>query len=158
MSNLVLTLDKRTPYSHTGIVNIIEKEVYIIHSVPGEEPGEKDITKIDPLELFLRRDRTTSVSVYRLINEDSLVSINASVRAYEYGIAETEFDNSFDLSDDSRLYCTELIWKVYLESGTDLINGKFDKVEIPLSNGPYILPGTLLESDKLKQIYSINFK
>lgn len=158
VSIMVLNLDKRSPYSHTGIAKIIDNEVFIIHSVPGESAGEKDRTKIESLRDFLRKDRATSIAVYRLMDENESIVEAASDFAYEHGINETDFDVSFDLSDDSRLYCTELIWKSYLHTGVDLIDSSFDKMNLPLSNGPYILPGTLLASKKLKQIYSINFK
>ena len=158
VSRLVLNLDKRTPYSHTGIIKTTDDEVFVVHSVPGEEPGEKDKTKIDRLNDFLRRDRATAIAVYRLKTDDVFISEKAADAAHHHGIIETEFDGAFNLSDDSRLYCTELIWKAYLQSGVDLIDSRFDEIEMPLSKGPYILPGTLLESNKLKQIYSINFK
>lgn len=156
VSMLVLNLDKRSPYSHTGIIKLVGDEIFVVHAVPSEEAGEKDLTKIDPLNKFLRKDRATAIAVYRFI-EDAITPDEASAFAYRHGLLGTEFDGSFDLSDDSKLYCTELIWKAYLDSGIDLIEGQFDQLEIPFSKGHYILPGTLLESKKLKQIFSINF-
>lgn len=157
VSIIVLNLDNRSPYSHTGIIKLVGDEILVVHAVPGEEAGEKDKTKIDPLNKFLRKDRATAIAVYRFV-EDAMIPEKASEFAYEHGLIGTEFDGTFDLSDDSKLYCTELIWKSYLQSGVDLIDGDFDELDLPLAKGYYILPGTLLNSKKLKQIYSINFK
>jgi uncharacterized protein YycO len=158
VSNMVLMADKNSPYSHTGIVKIIQNTFYVVHSVPAEEPGGKDLAKIELLESFLRRDRATAVAVYRLKIENNHLSNYATEIAYNYANKKTPFDSDFNLIDDSRLYCTELVWKSYLLAGIDLVDSTFNNINIPLSEGPYILPGTLLKSKYLKPIYSINFQ
>lgn len=158
VSNMVLMADKNSPYSHTGIVKIIQNAFYVVHSVPAEEPGGKDLAKIELLESFLRRDRATAVAVYRLKIENNQLSNYATEIAYNYANKKTPFDSDFNLIDDSRLYCTELVWKSYLLAGIDLVDSTFNNINIPLSKGPYILPGTLLKSKYLKPIYSINFQ
>jgi len=157
VSNMVLTADKSSPYSHSGIVKIIGGKYFVIHSVPAEEPGEKDLTKIDPLLNFLKRDRSTAIAVYRLRDENHNLQNLAAENAYNYAVQKTPFDSDFNLNTDSRLYCTELVWKSYLLAGIDLIDNKFEEINLPFSKGPYILPGTLLKSKHLKPIYSINF-
>lgn len=158
VSNMVLMADKNSQYSHTGIIKIIQNKFYVVHSVPAEQPGEKDLAKIELLESFLRKDRTTALAVYRLKIENDYISNYATEIAYNFAKKKTPFDPDFNLHDDSRLYCTELIWKSYLQAGIDILDNKFDNMDIPLFKGPYILPGTLLKSKHLKPIYSINFK
>lgn len=157
VSNMVLMADKSSPYSHAGIIKIIDGKYFVIHSVPAEEIGEKDLTKIDPLINFLKRDRSTAIAIYRLRNKNNTLTNLASENAFNYALQKTPFDSDFNSLDDSRLYCTELVWKSYLRAGIDLIDDNFEEIKIPLSKGPYILPGTLLKSKHLKSIYSINF-
>ena len=157
VSNMVLMADKSSPYSHTGIIKIINGKYFVIHSVPAEEIGEKDLTKIDCLVDFLKRDRSTAIAVYRLRIENYKLTELAVENAHNFALQKTPFDSDFNLNDDSRLYCTELVWKSYLLAGIDLVENNFDELNIPLSKGPYVLPGTLLKSKHLKPIYSINF-
>lgn len=158
ISNMVLMADEKSIYSHTGIIKIIEGIYCVIHSVHAEELGEKDITKIESLTDFLIRDRATAVAIYRLNLENNTISIGAANIANNFAKQNVPFDSDFNLKDDSRLYCTELVWKSYLFAGIDLVDNTFDNIDIPLSKGPYILPGTLLKSKHLKSIYSINFQ
>ena len=158
VSNMVLMADEKSPYSHTGIIKIIDNTFYVIHSVPAEKLGEEDITKLELLANFLCRDRSTAIAIYRLKNQNETISGYAANLAYRFAEQKTPFDSDFNLRDDSRLYCTELVWKSYLLAGIDLVDNTFENIDIPLSKGPYILPGTLLKSKHLKPIYSINFQ
>ena len=158
VSNMVLMADEKSPYSHTGIIKIIDNAFYVIHSVPAEKLGEEDLTKLELLANFLCRDRSTAIAIYRLKNQNETISDCAANLAYSFAEQKIPFDSDFNLSDDSRLYCTELVWKSYLLAGIDLVDNTFENIDIPLSKGPYILPGTLLKSNHLKPIYSINFQ
>jgi hypothetical protein len=158
ISNMVLMADEESPYSHTGIIKIIDSSYYVVHSVPAENLGEKDKTKIESLTDFLIRDRATAIAIYRLNLENDVIPRGAANIAAKFAKQNIPFDSDFNLTDDSRLYCTELVWKSYLFAGIDLLDNTFDNIDIPLSEGPYILPGTLLKSKYLKLIYSINFQ
>lgn len=158
ISNMVLMADEKSPYSHAGIIKIIDSTYYVIHSVPAEKLGENDITKIESLTKFLLRDRATAIAIYRLNLGSDIIPIRAANFADVFAKQNTPFDSDFNLQDSSRLYCTELIWKSYLLAGIDLVDNIFDNIDIPLSKGPYILPGTLLRSKYLSLIYSINFQ
>ena len=158
VSNMVLMADENSPYSHTGIIKTIDTAYYVIHSVPAEKFDEKDVTKIESLTNFLIRDRATAIAIYRLNFENDIIPIRAANIADVFAKQNIPFDSDFNLKDDSRLYCTELVWKSYLLAGIDLVDNAFDNLDIPLSKGPYILPGTLLKSKYLKLIYSINFQ
>ena len=157
VSNMVLMADESSPYSHTGIIKIFEDKVFVIHSVPAETPGEKDAVKIESIDYFLIRDRATAVAVYRLMNDDTLTATTAANNALNYARINTPFDSDFNLDDDSKLYCTELVWKCYLNAGINLTEKIAEDIKIPLKQGPIILPGTLLKSKNIKHIYSKNF-
>ncbi len=155
VSQMVLQIDSRSPFSHVGIIMKNEDSVFVIHSVPDEDDDGIDKVKIDDLKTFLLFDRASAISVYRLNNENVQSIKNIAVNyAKEKAIAGIPFDGGFDLSNDERLYCTELIWKAFKKGGIDLIEGNFDQLYTPFGKGPYILPSTLLESKYLYEITS----
>lgn len=155
VSEAVLTSDGQSPYSHVGIIKIINDNVMVIHAVPSESPGEKDLVKIDALPLFLSYDRASMAAIYRLdqIDKDAQAcAIKASNIALSYAEQQIPFDNDFDLNTKDSLYCTEMVWRAYQGAGIDLVDGKFDNLAIPMSKGAYILPSSLLKSHWVKKI------
>jgi hypothetical protein len=83
-------------YSHVGIVSKREGRFAVIHA-------EEDKVKETPLRDFL--DIAVSVGVYRAKDADG--SLLASKAAELKG---RPFDWDFDLADESKVYCTELIY------------------------------------------------
>lgn len=153
VSRMVLQIDNRSDFSHVGIILVEDDSIFVIHSVPDEDENGIDMVKIDDIKTFLQYDRATAVTVYRLNNNESDKVLNTAVNyAKEKAINEIPFDGGFDLSDDERLYCTELIWKAFKKGGVDLIESKFDNLFTPFGKGPFILPSTLLDSKLLTEI------
>jgi len=153
VSRMVLAADGSSPYSHTGIVLKKGDSLFVVHSVPAESKEEKDVVKTEPLNEFLLKDRAEAAAVYRLKNalpEASKKKILQFVLYHSKNM--TPFDDSFDLKDDDKLYCTEFVWKAYLQAGIDLIDSKFDNLNLPIGKGEQILPGSLLRSQYLKKI------
>ncbi|QQS37630.1 MAG: hypothetical protein IPM56_06665 [Ignavibacteriales bacterium] len=155
VSNMILMADSKSPYSHTGLIVCEGEKIFVIHTTPDESDDGIDIVKYDLLEDFLRLDRASSTSVYRLSDSmQSVYSVKSVEAAKKFFNEKILFDAALDLSTSDKLYCTELVWKAYLASGLDLIDSKFEYLKIPLSKGSYILPGTLINSPYLKQIIS----
>lgn len=153
VSRMVLAADGSSPYSHTGIVVKKGDSLFVVHSVPAESKEEKDVVKTEPLNEFLLKDRAEAAAVYRLkvaLPEASKKKILQFVLYHSKNM--TPFDDSFDLKDDDKLYCTEFVWKAYLQAGIDLIDSKFDNLNLPIGKGEQILPGSLLRSQYLKKI------
>jgi hypothetical protein len=96
--------DKR--YSHMGIIRINGDDggIYVIHSEGTTEPG-KDYVKEEPLGSFIKIAR--SVGIYRTNDADGGEISNL---AAEY--LGLPFDWQFDTQDESKLYCTELLYVV----------------------------------------------
>jgi hypothetical protein len=91
-------------YSHTGIIRINDGFITVIHAEGTTRPGE-DYVREDPLEEFISVSR--AIGIYRLnIDDTSLISS----KALEYiGIP---FDWQWDMNDNSKLYCTELLYVI----------------------------------------------
>jgi len=153
VSRMVLLADGTSPYSHTGIIYRNGDSLLVIHSVPAENKDENDIVKAETIEEFLLIDRAEAVAVYRLkeeFTEEKILTLSQFILFHSSN--STPFDDSFDLENDEKLYCTELIWKAYLQAGIDLIDSKFDNLNLPIVKGDQILPGSILKSKYLKQL------
>jgi hypothetical protein len=145
--------DDNAVYSHVGIVYKTDDTLLIVHSVPAEEPGGIDRVKAEPLELFLLYERAAMIAVLRLKSDVSpAIGNNAADNAFSFAEKKVLFDGDFDLLDPERLYCTELVWRSFYDAGLDIIDGNFDELSLPLGDGPYLLPSTVLESNYFEPI------
>ena len=135
--------DKR--YSHMGIIRIHNGLVTVIHTEGDAGPGKDHVTEIS-LDDFLIIARATGI--YRVNGIDGNV---ISQTALEY--LGTPFDWQFDLNNDSKLYCTELIYVVLkrimpeIKLNTVYVE-KFGKEIIPLE--------AISNSEYFSEIYCIN--
>ena len=156
-SNVVLHADKDGLYSHVGIIIKQDSVFMVVHITPGErEKGEKeDKIKIELPETFFSKKRARSGAVIRL--KDSIEYAERAAKEarqlYQKGIF---FDHDYILDNDtSKMYCTELIWKVYLSGGKDITQGRRSKLEnFPLFSGTYIYPSDIFVNDEFKLIYT----
>jgi hypothetical protein len=94
--------DKR--YSHVGIVRIKDSQISVIHSEGSTTLGT-DFVKSENIEDFIKTARAVGIYRVKRLNGD-LIS-NAAI---EY--LGMPFDWQFDMEDDSKLYCTELLYVV----------------------------------------------
>jgi hypothetical protein len=153
-SQAVLLTEKNSMYSHAGLICMLKDVPYVIHAVPGESMTEPEEIKFEKLVSFLGYEHASRAGVYRLIKTCGSMrslAVNTAKQAFDQRV---QFDEEYNLNSDDKLYCTELIWKSYRAAGIDLINGHFDALNIPLYKGWYILPGSLLDSKLLTEIYT----
>jgi hypothetical protein len=96
-------------YSHAGIVLFENGFPYVYHIVNGDEnPGEQ--IRKDSLFRFCNPRKNFGFGIYRYkIDSAEVKKLKASV----YGWQETkvQFDHSFNLASDDRMYCSEMITK-----------------------------------------------
>ncbi len=102
--------DKR--YSHLGIVLIKDGEIKIINA-EGSRAENNDKVNAVPLNDFLKFAK--SVGIYRAKEfEGSIISDIALKYLHR------PFDWDFDMDDDSKLYCSELLYVTLKEISKDL--------------------------------------
>ncbi len=150
--------DKNSQFSHVGIVKIIDNLPLIIHASTGKPLGNNAIVKMESIEDFLQKDLASAVGVYRLDRANYNLRKNAANLAYQYSLKQVPFDADFSLQSEDKLYCTELVWRAYLEVGIDLVDNTFSQLSFPFNQELYLLPNSLLDSKHLKQIYQIQLK
>jgi hypothetical protein len=118
-------------YSHLGIIRIDNGQVTVIHAEGTAEPG-RDFVKEEPLDDFAKIAR--AIGIYRANGVDGN---QISSLAVEY--LGVPFDWQFNLDDEERLYCTELLHVILkridpkLELKTIMIKG-FSREIIPLDS------------------------
>jgi uncharacterized protein YycO len=134
-------VDGRSEYSHVGIVASAGTSIEVVHAIPPEE-GQPGGVVAEPLESFLAPELAAAAAVYR--PRDSEAGIRAAARAWRYARPRRPFDSGFDLSTPDAVYCTELVWRAYLEEGVDLVGRDFHE--------RYLLPSRLLSSPELRLI------
>ena len=95
--------DKR--FSHVGVVRVRNEQISVVHA-EGTTVRGNDFVKEEPLEDFLQWSR--AIGIYRVGN---ICGIEISNLSIEYiGIP---FDWRFDLTDETTMYCTELIKVIF---------------------------------------------
>lgn len=153
-SRAVLLADQDSRFSHVGVViGSATSEASVVHAVPSTEDDLGGV-RIEPLAEFLSEKKAVTWGVYRLAREDRLAfSKEAAKYAEKAGREGVEFDSAFELVDDSKLYCTELVWRAYRAAGLDIIDGRFDEIQLPILKADLaILPSRLENSHHLQQV------
>lgn len=118
VSNLILkTLNEELPLSHVGIIAIdTTGDFSVIHSV-SSTLSDFDGVQIQNLKSFVKESVPNSVVIVRYNKVDNTpeTATEISKQAKIFLEQQIPFDHSFDYTDSTRFFCTELIWRVYRE-------------------------------------------
>jgi len=153
-SQIVLLTDGETEYSHVGLIYNHKGKPFVIHAVPIES-GEKDeFIKMQSLEDFLSNENAAKFAVYRVNESSHKTCLKASTFAYNCFQKKYSFDDQYDLKTDTKLYCTELIWKAYKNTGIDLVEDRLCNLNFIVTSKKLIVPSSIIKSKLLKKIYS----
>jgi hypothetical protein len=102
---------KEKKYSHAGILTIENRNVYVYHSIGGEENKSNKLRK-DLLSTFCNPATVYSFGIYKpLLSLKERRAIDSI--ADNYFKSAMEFDTDFDLQNDDRMYCTEFVYKIF---------------------------------------------
>lgn len=149
-SRIVLETDPGTRFSHVGLVRKTPRGVFVLHASPADG-DHKGAVVMEPLDLFLAPNNAEDAAIFRA--KDPRLANRAARAAFEWARRGVPFDEDFDLKTADRLYCTEMVWRAFAVGGIDLVDGRFDRLDLPFYHGLYLLPSRLLSSRHLSQIY-----
>lgn len=126
-SRAVTTIDRKSDYTHVGMIVYHYDKWYVLHAVPNERATktEEDSVKLEPIGVFFRSDRAVRGGIFRhpLSPADTLRLLQRGLSLY-YG-RHPLFDNLFDSDDTTAFYCTELVSFLYQEAvNVDLTEGR----------------------------------
>lgn len=151
-SRMILLADPDARSTHVGIIADSSGCWMVIHAVPGEPDfeGDKDRVKMEPLEHFYASSRAVSGEIMRV--SDTLGARKAAQNAYAIYRRGVLFDNDFDDTDTTRMYCSELVDYVFRQAGIMLVTGKHRSIGVPGFSGKYLFPSDIQSS---KCLYSV---
>ena len=111
----------KSKYSHMGIVNINNGQPFVFEAV---EP-----VKLTPFHDWVARGEGGYYVVKRLANAKERLTPKAIERMLKVGrmFEGKHYDHYFEWSDD-RIYCSELVWKIY-KRALDLKIGKLQTMQ-----------------------------
>jgi len=117
---MVLERDRRSPFSHVGLIWKTPSGCWVIHVSVAEVPGAPDVVRTDSVAFFLSKGRAAAYAVlrHRSATPEQLETVVQAAR--RYAERALPFDGALDLDTSDRLYCTELVWRAYREAGLDL--------------------------------------
>ncbi|MEM6685305.1 MAG: YiiX family permuted papain-like enzyme [Bacteroidota bacterium] len=155
-----IQLATKSKYSHMGIVYENDGQYFVYEAV-------QPVT-LTPLQEWIRRGKNGHYVIKRLSNADQVLTNGILAKMKQVGekFRGKSYDIYFEWSDD-KIYCSELVWKIYKEAANIEI-GQLEKLSdfdlthavvrakmkerygtnIPL-NEKVISPAAMFASDKL---------
>ncbi len=79
-------------------------------------------------------------------------AVRAAREAKRLAATGLAFDHGYDLTDTTRMYCTELIYNVFARAGIDITEGRRTRINAPGFSGDYILPTDIARNPAMKTI------
>ena len=116
-----IQLATKSKYSHCGLIYKTENDYYVFEAV---QP-----VKLTPLDKWIVRGKDGKFVVKRLKNADKVLTQSTIEKMKEIGdqFKGKDYDLTFEWSDD-KIYCSELIWKIY-QQATGLEIGELQKLK-----------------------------
>ena len=111
----------QTPYSHVGVVYRRGATLYVIHAEADDFTGIGS-ARMDPLADFVSPRHASQYTFRRPVGLDSARRARLAQTLLSYVRQAIPFDTDFDLADDQRLYCSELVYKAFLSAGIELVD------------------------------------
>ena len=134
-----------TRFSLVGVVRVYNNQITVIHAEGSIYKGS-DYVKEDKFEDFFSVAR--SVGIYRIKFWD-----RSKISETSMNYLGVPFDWQFDMQDSSRMYCTELLYWVFLDLN---INIELEIVNIE-RHGLVVIPiEAISNSDQFQEIYFID--
>lgn len=150
-------------YSHMGIIYENDGEYFVYEAV---QP-----VKLTPLHKWINQGENGHYVIKRLVNSENILTNHVLNNMKKYGdkFKGKSYDIYFEWSDD-KIYCSELVWKIYKEAAEieigkleqlsdfdltdEIVQGKMNErygENIPLEE-KVISPVAMFNSDKLETI------
>lgn len=116
-----IALATKSIYTHCGIIYEKDDNFFVYEAV---QP-----VKLTPIRTWIKQGKDKHFVVKRLKNADKILTreVLKNMKNYSKQFQDKNYDIYFSWSDD-KIYCSELIWKIYKET-TGLEIGKLQKLK-----------------------------
>ena len=138
-------------FSHAGIIYIEGNKIFVYH-ILGGKPGIANELRKEPLETFCNRNENNGFAVYRydLSSDKKSEMIKMTEKLFS---SKIKFDTHFDLSTDSEMYCTELVYKI-----VNTASGKNNYLPFTIVNSnKFIAPDNLYWNNHATLVISVDY-
>lgn len=153
-SHMVMNLDSASSnYSHVGIAIKHGGKWCVVHAVPGESSDGVDRVKVDAVDTFFMTSRAEHGAAMRM-GCNATSAHQAALSALQLAQRGVKFDNNYNWSDSTSLYCTEMVQVAYQSAGIDLAQGRKTHIALPFYQGDIVFPSDLLRNQSLHAVFS----
>lgn len=142
ISRMVLAQGVSSRFSHVGVIIIYESRVFVVHSLPREIASTGGV-QMEPLSSFISCKDASDVAFYRVNGIDDKARV--SIRKYVLRQMGKSFDENFILSDDKKIYCTELVVNALEVAKIDILK-ELPTIKVMLISEPVLPPDYLRRS------------
>ena len=148
MSRLVLSQGHSSRFSHVGVVLKRQSGLVVVHALPRNGPFPGGVL-VESLTVFAATDSASDIGFYRIKG----VKPYSRNRVREYVLRQIgkPFDDDFLLSEDKKLYCTELVLKA-LDAAEIGVTTSVPQIHVMLIAEPVVTPDYLSKSSQLEAI------
>ncbi len=144
-SQAVILTDRKSRYSHVGIIFFESEIPFVIHAVPGEKPNDNNFIKKEKLTEFLNPKKASEFAIYRSdFSKD--IKNRAVLNAIQFFENKLTFDDKYDFNSDNQLYCTELVLKAFQPDLFKSLTIKSTNLNFIFGNINVIMPGNIIEN------------
>lgn len=109
--------------SHVALLSLDPKDGWQVVQSISQRVSKVDGVQKQDLPSFVSESKTNSLVVVRFkgYGEEPGLNLRVEEAGRKYLEQEVPFDHSFSLEDSTRFFCSELIWRIFLnEAGVDL--------------------------------------
>lgn len=128
----------KNDYSHIGILRKKKDSFYVLHSTP--DGTNRNGVRFDEINQFIKLSSVYQVTILRLSFVDSSKNIQNIFSSYMQ--KKYPFDFEFNNKDINKLYCSELVYRIYNEASL------LDSLDFNLEEPIY--PEDFIKSNKFK--------
>ena len=125
----LLNLSTREDYTHIGLVYKENNKVYILHSTP--DGIKENCIRYDDFQTFIDLSTVCSYKILRHKNMTNGVQRLLKTELYKYKNSKIPFDFEFDNQEHNCIYCSELIYLMFVKVG--LFNSQSFNLKNPIS-------------------------
>lgn len=136
---------KDSRYSHVGIIHRESGSLYVYHII-GDAQNKNENMRKELLINFISPLQVNAFAIYRSnLNPEKIDSLSGVFYS-----RKIQFDSSFDLSTDNKMYCTEFVYKVL-----SIVSGQNNLISLNTMNGKtFIACDNIYLSSNMENIYS----
>jgi hypothetical protein len=116
-----IQLATKSKYSHCGIIYKKGSAFYVYEAVGP--------VKLTPIKEWIARGKNNSYVIKRLKNSENLITPDVLANMKKVGdqLKGKPYDTTFEWSDN-KIYCSELVWKIY-QRGAGIEIGKLQRLK-----------------------------